>query len=213
MPEMLQDRIALDRASVRAIDQDGHMHIAVAPISKANVCGYYGREIPDGERLGLDPARMYQLLRDPAELEKAAPSFNAKPLLIVHKPQTAQDHDHELTVGSINNVRWEAPYLKAELVIWDGDAIGAVESGEQRQLSAAYRYDADMTPGEHNGQRYDGRMINIRGNHVAIVSEGRAGPDVVIGDSKPAIERTRPTWHPVHCHAKPLSRWGHWRFI
>jgi hypothetical protein len=41
-----------------------------------------------------------------------------------------------------------------------------------------------MTPGTIDGQSYDGVMRDIVANHVAIVVEGRAGPDVVVGDSK-----------------------------
>jgi hypothetical protein len=185
MTVMQQDRIALDRAaSVRTIDQDGHMHIADSAISKANVCGYRGSEIPDYEHLGLQPDKLYQLLRDPAELEKAADSFNGKPLLIEHKPQTAADHDRELTVGSVGNVRWEAPYLRGELAVWDASAIAGITSGEQKELSAAYRYVPVMEPGTYDGTRYDGRMTQIQANHVALVADGRAGSDVVVGDSQ-----------------------------
>ena len=42
-----------------------------------------------------------------------------------------------------------------------------------------------MTPGvTPEGEKYDGVMRDIVGNHVALVREGRAGPDVVVGDSK-----------------------------
>ena len=47
--------LAMDRAtSVRSFDADGRLHVARSNISKANVCPYLGREIPDWERLGLD---------------------------------------------------------------------------------------------------------------------------------------------------------------
>ncbi len=183
MPVMPQDRLALDRASARTIDADGHLHVAASNISKAQVSGYLGREIPDCENLGLQPDRLYQLLRDPAELEKAAASFNGKPLLITHKPQTAAEHDHELTVGAVSNVAWQAPFLTAELAVWDAAAIAGITSGEQRELSSAYRYKADMTPGSYEGVRYDGVMRDIVANHVALVESGRAGSDVVVGDA------------------------------
>jgi hypothetical protein len=75
------------------------------------------------------------------------------------------------------------PYLDNSLVIWDGEAIAAVETKEQCQLSAAYRYRADMTPGQYLGTTYDGVMRDIRGNHVALVKAGRAGADVVVMDA------------------------------
>lgn len=176
-------RLAFDRASVRRVDGDGHLHVEVSPITKACVSEYWGSEIPDGERLGLDPGRLYRLYRDPAELEKAAPSFAGKPILSVHRPLTASDHAHKVVVGSIGqDVRWEPPYLVAPLSIWDGEAIEGIESGEQRQLSAGYRYRAEMIPGSVGGVAFDGTMRSITANHLALVSKGRAGPDVVIGD-------------------------------
>jgi hypothetical protein len=39
--------------------------------------------------------------------------------------------------------------------------------------------------GTFRGARFDGRMVGLIGNHVALVPEGRSGADVVIGDSRP----------------------------
>lgn len=182
--EMKQDRIAIDRASARTFDEDGHLHVRDVPISKANVCPYYGHEIPDGDVLGLDPNRVYNLLRDPAELEKAADSFNGKPLLNLHRAQTADDFSHDLTVGAVHNVYFKSPYLYAgDFSVWDSEDIASIESDEKSQISSSYRYKADMTPGNFEGARYDGVMRNIRGNHVALVDVGRAGPDVVVSDA------------------------------
>lgn len=178
------DAIAMDR-SVRRIDADGHLFVEETPISKAVVNPYYGREIPNAAGLGLDPERIYQMYRDPDELAKAAPSFAGKPILIIHKPVSADEHPREIVVGAIgSNVEFKTPYLMAPLSIWDGEAIDLIETEKQKELSCGYRYEADMTPGIANGQRYDGVMRNIGGNHLALVVEGRAGSDVVVGDEK-----------------------------
>src|SRR4029077_115521 len=55
--------LAFDRASVRSIDQDGHLHVSESNISMAAVNPYIGREIPDWQELGLDPDKVYQLFR------------------------------------------------------------------------------------------------------------------------------------------------------
>jgi len=68
--------LAFDRASVRTYDRDGRLHVEISNISKAAVNPYTGREIPDYKALGLDPDKVYKLLRDPDELAKAAPTFN-----------------------------------------------------------------------------------------------------------------------------------------
>ncbi|MFY3695945.1 DUF2213 domain-containing protein, partial [Achromobacter xylosoxidans] len=128
--------------------------------------------------------RIYFLLRDPQELEKAAPTFNNIPLLSKHIPVSAAEPQKEFVVGATgSNASYQAPYLKNSLVVWDAVAIALIESEEQKELSSAYRYRADMTPGVYEGVAHDGVMRDIRGNHVALVEVGRAGPDVVVGDS------------------------------
>ncbi|TIQ93930.1 DUF2213 domain-containing protein [Mesorhizobium sp.] len=182
------DALAMDRNSVRSFDQDGHLRVEMTPISKANICPYYGREIPDFEALALDPERIYRLYRDADELAKAAPTFVGKPLLLKHIPVSAKEHPREAVVGALGDaVEFHAPYLMAPLSIWDGAAIALIESDRQKELSSSYRYRADMTPGTLAGESYDGVMRDISANHVALVEEGRAGPDVVVGDSKMEI--------------------------
>ena len=184
MKQQKHHGLAFDRATVRRIDADGRMHVEVSNISKATVNPYRGDEIPDWEALGLDPNRVYFLLRDPEELARAAPTFNNIPLLSKHIPVSAAEPQKEFVVGATgSNASYQAPYLKNSLVVWDAVAIALVESDEQKELSSAYRYRADMTPGKFEGVAYDGVMRDIRGNHVALVEVGRAGPDVVVGDS------------------------------
>jgi 8-oxo-dGTP pyrophosphatase MutT (NUDIX family) len=176
--------LALDRSSVRSYDKDGRMRVERAHISKANVCPYNGSEIPDYEALGLDPNKVYQLFRDPDELAKAAPTFNGIQLLLKHVPVNADDHQPDLVVGTTaTGAEFNAPYLDNGLIVWVREGIDAIESEKQKELSSAYRYRADMTPGAYQGVPYDGVMRDIVGNHVALVEEGRAGADVVVGDA------------------------------
>ena len=176
------------------MDQDGRLHVAISNISKANVCEYYGAEIADGQALGLDPRKMYRLLRSPEALEAAVKSFNNIPILSRHVPVTADSPRPDLVIGATGtDAEFTFPYLRNSLVFWDGKAIESIESGACKELSCAYRYELDMTPGVFKGESYDGVMHSIRGNHVALVEEGRAGPDVMVGDSAIAKEKEEMT--------------------
>lgn len=187
-------RLALDRESVRTKDVDGRLKIARAHISKANVCPYRGREIPNWEKLGLEPDRIYQLLRDPEELKKAAPTLNGVPLLRDHVPVNADDHKPHEVVGSIGSESaFDGEYLDNSLFVNAREAIDGIENGKKRELSAGYHYVPDMTPGEFNGKSFDGVMRDIVFNHVALVEDGRAGPDVVVGDSTENLHMSKPT--------------------
>lgn len=184
MDAELENVLAFDRASVRSIDQDGRLHIAVTNISKACVNPYFGHEIPGAEALGLQPDKIYYMLRDPEELKKAAGTFNNIQLLQKHTPVSADDPKKYDTVGTTGSEAvFEHPYLKNSLAVWTEDAIKQVESGEKQELSCSYHYTPDMTPGTFEGVRYDGIMREIKGNHVALVAEGRAGKDVMVNDS------------------------------
>lgn len=181
--------IAQDR-SLRSYDQDGRLHVESSNISKATVNPYYGSEIPNYRQLGLEPKKVYYLLRDPEELEKAAPTFNNLPLLNKHIPVSADEPQKEMIAGTTgSDTVFEDGYLKCSLAVWDAEAIAGIESGEQVELSSAYHYTADMTAGEFEGRHYDGVMRDIVGNHVALVDVGRAGRDVVVSDADPFHER------------------------
>lgn len=184
--------MAFDRQSARSIDADGRLHVSKTNISKANVCPYFGREIPNWQQLGLDGDKVYRLYRDPEELAKGASTFNNLPILNKHIRVTVEEPKKENVVGSIgSDVSFDEQYLKASLCIWDAPAIAGVESEKQCELSAAYYYRADMTPGTApDGEAFDGVMRDIKGNHLALVEAGRAGPDVYVADSDPFIKNT-----------------------
>jgi hypothetical protein len=176
--------LAMDQTSVRTFSPDGHLHVALSNISRAQTSPYWGREIPDADKLGLDPNKKYMLLRHPDELAKAAPSFNGLPILADHKPVSADDHPSDLVIGATGtDARYEHPMLQNSLHFWSQPAIDAIRNGTQRELSCAYHYDPDMTPGVYEGKRYDGIMRNIHGNHVALVEDGRVGPVAVVADA------------------------------
>lgn len=196
---MDSDILAFDRGTVRRKDKDGRLHIELTNISKANICPYRGHEIPGWQELRLNADQVYNLLRDPEELAKAAPTFQNLPLLSKHVPVNAEAHRPDLVIGSVGtDASFQAPYLRNSLVVWAADAIKAIELADEdpahpeamKELSSAYYYKADMTPGTAaDGTRYDGVMRDIVGNHVALVKDGRAGDDVVVGDSAMDSER------------------------
>ncbi|PVX61245.1 DUF2213 domain-containing protein [Paraburkholderia unamae] len=179
-----RDRLAFDKGSVRSYDHDGRLHVKLTHISKANVCPYKGSEIPDAETLGLEPNRIYMLLRDPEELQKGIATANLIPVLNEHVPVSPIDPKQKNVVGYTGtDAVFNAPYVDNSMVISVQDSINKIEDGSEQELSSAYYYDADMTPGTYEGVAYDGVMRNIKFNHVALVPRGRAGPDVMVGDS------------------------------
>ncbi|QHM91042.1 DUF2213 domain-containing protein [Acetobacter pasteurianus] len=177
--------LALDRASVRRVDADGHLHIAHCILSAATVSPYYGREIPGAAALGLKDDALYSVFRPPDALMQAAPSLRGKPVLMQHTPVSAQDHPASITVGAVgSDVRFTSPNLTGSLTIWDASAIAAIENGTQRAVSAGYRYTAISQAGTYMGTPYTLIMADIAFNHLALVAQPRV-PSAIIGDAAP----------------------------
>lgn len=179
---IITDKMMLD--SARHIDSNGYMHVDVSNITKEQVVPYLGSSIPEWKELGLEADKVYQIYRPAEEIEKAVPTFNGLPLLLDHWEIDAENVPKDKVVGSLGtDAHWDAPYLKNSLIITDAQAIKAVEDRSFSEISASYACDIDMTGGMFDGVSYDGSMHNILGNHVALVSEGRAGHDVKVADS------------------------------
>lgn len=183
---MKKEKFALD--SARSVDENGFLRVKLSHITKATVNPYRGCEIPNYKELGLKPDAIYYALRDPKELQKSLDTWKGLPLHLEHHIDDAVNQAKDTRVGNVGtDPTWNSPYIDATLTVWDNDAINKIKDGTCKEISCAYRYEPDFTSGYFNGEPYDFVMRNIRGNHVALVEEGRAGHDVVVADSKQGL--------------------------
>ena len=106
-------------------------------------------------------------------------SFALAPLTNDHPATGMLDAENTklFQVGTVEAPRRDGDFVTAGILVTDADTIRDMESGK-RELSCGYHCDVDPTPGEIDGQRYDAVQRNVVGNHVALVREGRAGPQV-----------------------------------
>ena len=160
------------------------MHVDRSNLTRVQVAPYYGREIPDSERLGLDPEKIYYGYRPAEELSdpETVRSVIGIPIQLNHHldypdapPRTRAWV--RLGIGEVHGT-----YLSNSLHIQDADACARIRDGSMRQLSLAYHYEPEMRSGEWNGQTYDFIMRRIRGQHLALVEEGRAGSSCIVED-------------------------------
>lgn len=146
---------------------------------------YLGMEIPRSTELGLDPNKIYRMLRDPEELKKGAATFARLPILSKHVPINTKSFPNELVVGTIGtDVEYIHPFIYADTCFWTEEAIAGIETDTVREFSCAYHYVAVMTSGIYEGEKYDGIMTEIEANHLAQVEAGRVGPEAMAADSK-----------------------------
>jgi len=122
-------------------------------------------------------------LRTPDEVmsRETVDSFALVPVTNDHPPELlTADNAKQYAVGAVSEqVQPDGDKLRASLMITDAKTIEAVQGGKV-ELSCGYTADVVTESGTWNGQRYDARQTNIRGNHVAIVDVGRAGPECAL---------------------------------
>lgn len=108
-------------------------------------------------------------------------SFALMPVTNDHPSELlTADNAKQYAVGSVSDaVTPDGDKVRAALMIHDATAIEALDAGKS-ELSCGYTADVEFTPGLWNGQPYDAVQRNIRGNHVALVDAGRAGPACAI---------------------------------
>ena len=111
-------------------------------------------------------------------------SFEGMPVTNDHPPDGVSiDNIRALQKGHAQNVRRgtgeDADLLLADLMITDSYLIHLILEEGKREISCGYTYELCQE---------DDRFIQrkIRGNHIAVVDAGRAGPRVSIKDSDPA---------------------------
>ena len=156
---------------------EGFLICRNVPIARTGEQDYLGTE------LGLDTTDVVKVYRPEEEVfsEATIASFEGKPVTDDHPSdlldaETAPMHSK----GHVQNVRRGAgewsDYLVADLHIQDADLIKEIKNGK-REVSCGYA--VEYVP---NG---DGTYTqkHIRGNHVAVVNEGRAGHAAAIMDS------------------------------
>lgn len=170
--------------SARHTDINGFVTIKGNPISKEGVFEYSGAQIghEDADRI-FKVYRPGEELADPECIE----SFKLLPFINEHTMLGSEDNgltppERKGVEGMIGeDVYYDAPYLRGTLRIVSESLKNALAGGKV-ELSPGYRCVYEMTPGVFNGERYDAIQRKIRGNHLALVDEGRTGPDVAVLD-------------------------------
>lgn len=167
---------------------EGFLICRNVPIARTGSMDYLESELnPAGSS-----SKMVKVLRSPEEVfsEAALSSFEGKPVTNEHPPELLTPETYSLYAkGHAQNIRkgvgeWEG-HMMADLHIQDEVLIREVQEGK-REISCGYECiwsdNGDGTYSQHE----------IRGNHVAVVTRGRAGKNVAILDSEKKIEAHQP---------------------
>lgn len=130
--------------------------------------------------------------RPPEEVfaQESMDSFAFAPVTDDHpRDMVTAKNAKKLAVGTVGeSVKQDGEYVAAPLTVFDAATVAKMDAGKV-ELSCGYFADVIVESGvTPQGEKYDAIQRNIRGNHVALVDRGRAGPNVRVRmDSTSAV--------------------------
>jgi len=177
----IKDLSVLD--SARQYTSEGFLRVPAA-ISRVGVQTY----TPDEMGVPANGKSLIYVYRPPEEVfsDVSLGSFANKPVTNDHPPElvTAKNAKTYAVGMSGDQVTKLDDRVTTTLTIMDADAIREIEAGKA-ELSNGYTADIDWTPGiTPEGINYDAVQRNIVGNHIALVTKGRAGMTCRLADSQ-----------------------------
>ena len=150
---------------------EGYLFCEGAVLSRTGTQQYIKSEIFPGEESDeiIDVDRPYEEVF----AKEALASFENKPMCNEHPNENVGPENYnELAVGHVNNIRQGKvdgeDVMLGDLLVTDAGAIEDIENGKT-ELSCGYDCDIEK---DKNGKY---KQVNIRGNHVALCEQGRAG--------------------------------------
>lgn len=168
--------------SMRVTDTNGFFEVKRNPLSLVGVFPYSGRMIGADE-----PDKVYNVYRPAEELgsDECIASFRLIPFVDDHTMigEGATDAERKGVHGVIGEeVTFEDGTLYGNIKVFSSSLATLIENGK-KELSCGYRCEYEFASGTFNGVQYDAIQRNIRGNHLALVEEGRMGKEVAVLDS------------------------------
>lgn len=160
---------------------EGYLICHDVPVARTGEQEYLARDL----NLDGDPDRVVIVNRYPEDVfdPAAIASFEGKDVTETHPPEFLTPENHaSYSKGHAENVRRSGDFMIADLHIKDANLINDIKNGTVREVSCGYLCDY-----EPDGEKY--KQSRIRGNHIAVVPNGRAGRDVAIKDAAQTAEK------------------------
>ena len=169
----------------REYDTNGWYEIKDNPLSVVGVYPYMGRSISSE----CIQDHLYGVYRPESELssQDCIDSFKLIPWIDDHVMLGSEDagltpSEQKGVQGVIGqDVYFDGTTLRGNIKVFSEAMANLIANGK-KELSCGYRCRYEYSPGVYNGQEYQYVQRDIRGNHLALVENGRMGPDVAVLD-------------------------------
>lgn len=163
-------------------DYNGYVFVNKRPISKVGIFEYLGSSIG-----AEDPNRIYKVYRPAEELsnKETIDSFKLLPFIDDHEmlgtdATPAEEKGIQGTTGE--DVYFDYDTLYGNFKIYSNSLNNSIENGK-KDVSLGYKCKYKFETGSFNGEVYDAIQTDLRGNHIALVDNGRMGKEVSVCDS------------------------------
>jgi hypothetical protein len=177
--------VAQAAMDLREYDTNGWFEIKNNPLSKVGVYPYLGRSIDPN----AIPDKLYMVLRPAEELgsPETMDSFRLLPWIDNHTMLGNEDDgltpaEQKGIQGVIGEqINFDGTTLSGNIKVMSEAMANLIANGKS-ELSCGYRCRYEKQSGVFEGQAYDYIQRDMRGNHLALVENGRMGPEVSVLD-------------------------------
>lgn len=180
-----------DRAFIKDYNETDEGYLTVrAVVTKPGVYPY-----------GRDDGSIQFELKHPEDIysDHTVGSCNAKPVTDDH-PDEPVNMKNIKAYGkgmSHTDASVQGGGIMVGFTIWDEDLIEKVYDGK-REISLGFMTDLVAEDGTYEGQNYQFRQTNVDVNHIAIVDQGRVGPEAAIKGDSSGWRKDSAAWQVDH---------------
>ncbi|QPX74745.1 prohead protease [Serratia phage vB_SmaM_Hera] len=163
--------------TARELDDNGYLVVRGCPLSSFGIFDYSARQVG----LPGDPNRIVKVYRPESAVSEpeAIDSFKNVPFINEHEMLHGTDETEgaapeEKGVDGIltSNVYYDKPWMRGDIKVFSRSVKRELQKGKS-DLSLGYGCQFEHKPGIWNGQPYEVIQTRLRGNHIALVGEGR----------------------------------------
>lgn len=175
--------------------KEGFLVFEGVKIARIGVQEYFGFEIGVKEPENL--LKRFRVYRSPEELFKpeSLNSLALKPVTNSHPKElltvyTVKEHQKGV-IGDTVSISSDGEHVVAKVMVTDAQTILDIRSGKVEVSAGSFGkviFQAGLT---QKGEAYDAVLVDILGNHVAIVQEGRCGGSCRVLDAVLTKEETQ----------------------
>lgn len=192
MEFQILDRGVTQEGSKRSVTEQGYLAIEDCVLARSGILEYAARNFQPHAFNDRAPTDMIKVFRPVVELEKSITSFSGAPVTDEHPAQMLTPSNTQFYQrGHVNGeVKVQDGYMRGNLIMTNVDTVTHVIAENKNEISNGYfsRYDFNSgivpkTEPIDAGKGYDCVQLGLRGNHVALVKEGRCGAECRVSDS------------------------------